>query len=292
MSLTSTIRFILDHPLNRKGRGAALGRFARWQIASRLMNRPIALPFAEDTMLLTEPGMTGATGNWYAGLHEHDDMGFVLHVLQEDWLFADIGANIGSYTVLAAGAVGAKVICFEPHPRTFRKLEANIAINHLGDRVEAHCCGLSDRLGELAFTADQDTVNHIMGPGETGPSITVPVNTLDAVLEGRIPAVIKIDVEGHERAVLDGASKTLAHPEVRAVLMETNGSGEKFGVSDDDLLAAMERYGFVPCSYDALKRKLAAVRGRSHNTIFVRDPDYVQDLASKARSYRLINATI
>jgi FkbM family methyltransferase len=41
-------------------------------------------------------------------------MAFVLHLLRPDHKFVDVGANVGSYTVLAAGAVGAEVICIEP----------------------------------------------------------------------------------------------------------------------------------------------------------------------------------
>jgi hypothetical protein len=42
------------------------------------------------------------SGNIYAGLHEFGDMAFVLHFLRAGDLFADVGANIGSYTVLAS----------------------------------------------------------------------------------------------------------------------------------------------------------------------------------------------
>lgn len=47
--------------------------------------------------------MTGATGNWYCGLQEYEDMSFVLHALRPGDLFVDVGANIGSYSILAAG---------------------------------------------------------------------------------------------------------------------------------------------------------------------------------------------
>ena len=45
-------------------------------------------------------GMTGATGNVYCGLHEFEDMALVLHALRPRDLFVDVGANVGSYTVL------------------------------------------------------------------------------------------------------------------------------------------------------------------------------------------------
>lgn len=119
-----TLKYIANHPLNQKGRLSALGRFVRWQLATRLMPFPQLVPFVDNTVLVSERGMTGSTGNWYCGLHEVADMAFVLHALRPEDLFLDVGANVGSFTVLAAGAVGAKTVAVEPIPSTFRKSEA------------------------------------------------------------------------------------------------------------------------------------------------------------------------
>ncbi len=98
------LRYVWNHPLNaRSSRVAALGRVFRWQLASRLLPGPIALPFVDDTWLFATRGMTGATGNWYCGLHEVAEMAFVLHLLRPDEHFVDVGANVGSYTILAGG---------------------------------------------------------------------------------------------------------------------------------------------------------------------------------------------
>src|SRR5438270_11919454 len=110
MELLDLIRFVWHHPLNAGNKLAALGRVVRWQVASRLLSGPITLPCVEGTSLLASRGMTGATGNWYCGLHEVRDMAFALHLLRPGDRFLDVGANVGSYTVLAAGAVGAKVV--------------------------------------------------------------------------------------------------------------------------------------------------------------------------------------
>jgi hypothetical protein len=142
VKLPQLLRFIVNHPLNRDDKVASLARFVRWQVASRIMRRPIALPFVNHTQLLVSQGMTGATGNYYCGLHEVSEMAFVLHALRADDLFVDAGANVGSYTVLAAGAVGAQVIAIEPLPATFAKLEGNIRLNDIVTRVAAYCCGL------------------------------------------------------------------------------------------------------------------------------------------------------
>ena len=55
----------------------------------------------------------GATGNLYVGLHEFEEMAFLLHFLRRGDLFADVDANVGSYTILAAVAVGTEAIAFE-----------------------------------------------------------------------------------------------------------------------------------------------------------------------------------
>ena len=223
MSLLNTISFIWKHPLNRSHQWRAVYRFLRWQIASRLMpESAFGVPFVNNTRLFMSRGMTGATGNWYCGLHELSEMGFVLHVFNEGDVFVDVGANIGSYTIIAAGAIGARVVAIEPIPATFKRLEENIDLNRLNDRVRAHCLGLSDKPGILMFTSHLDTVNHVVAKSEPGNSISIPVTTLDDLLQGTSPTIIKIDVEGHEVAVLEGSKKTLSNPALIAILLETN----------------------------------------------------------------------
>lgn len=109
-------QFMLNHPLNQGSIRSTLKRFLYWQLGSRLVMGDVLVPFVDNTLLRVRPGMTGATCNIYVGLHEFEDMAFVLHLLRSGDLFVDIGANIGSYTVLAGGAVGAKCISVEPIP--------------------------------------------------------------------------------------------------------------------------------------------------------------------------------
>ena len=292
MQLLRLFSFVWRHRLNAGGRLRALGRVLRWQVASRLLAGPIALPFVDDTRLFVNRGMTGATGNWYCGLHEVEEMGFILQFLQPDDLFMDVGANIGSYSVMVGGGVGADVVAVEPIPTTFSSLLLNVQLNGLEDRVELHCVGLSNERSELRFTPDQDTVNHVMAEDEDGPVIRIPVVSMDELLAGRVPTVIKIDVEGHEHAVLNGGQSTLSDFRVLAVVMEINGSGIRYGVSDDELLALMRGYGFDPHGYDPLARCLRDWDPSSGNAIFLRDRSAVDSRVTHARRYQLVNRTI
>ena len=233
-----------------------------------------------------------ATGNWYCGLHEHREMAFVLHVLRESDLFLDVGANVGSYTILASGAVGARSIAVEPVPATYVHLRENVSLNDLVGRVRCWQGGLGDRAGSLRFTSGLDTVNHVLAPGEEMPAVEVPVTTLDELVGDDIPTLIKIDVEGYEYAVLKGAQRTLADLRLLAVVMETNGSGERYGVSDDQLVAALRDHGFAMYNYDPFARRLSATERTDGNTIFVRDTDAVNARSIEARRFALVNGSI
>jgi FkbM family methyltransferase len=292
MDIFPLVSFVWNHPLNAGGRVAALGRVARWQVASRLLSSPVALPFVEGTSLLTSKGMKGATGNWYCGLHEVRDMSFVLHLLRPGDHFVDVGANVGSYTVLAAGAAGANVTCVEPVPGTFANLQRNIALNGLSTTVTAWQGGLSDTPGRRRFTAGLDTVNHVLADGELAAAIDVPVRTLDDLVGTNIPVLIKIDVEGYERAVIQGAGETLADPRVLAVVMEINGSGGRYGVGDEQLVGLMLALGFDAYGYDPFERRLVDAAHTDGNTVFVRDRASVEVRLRDAKRYRLINGSI
>ena len=292
MSLPDLVKFVWNHPLNSSGRIAALGRVARWQMASRLVSGPIALPFVEGTSLFASRSMTGATGNWYCGLHEGLDMAFVLHVLRRGEGFLDVGANVGSYTVLAAGGAEALVTSVEPIPRTFAHLQQNVALNGLSGTVTAWQGGLSDSVGVLRFTTNLDAVNHVLREGEREQAVEVPVRTLDDLVGLNIPTLIKIDVEGYERPVLMGATRTLADRRLLAVVMETNGSGAQYGVADDELMTIMGHNGFAPYTYDPFERRLLEPASRAGNTIFVRDTEAVAGRRRTARRYRLVNGEI
>jgi FkbM family methyltransferase len=282
-----SVRWILEHPLNRGQPVFALSRLLRWQLGSRLVPGAVAVPFVGGARLLVKRGMTGATGNVYCGLHEFEDMAFVMHVLRAGDLFVDVGANIGSYTVLAAGACGASVVAIEPIPSTFAHLLDNIHLNDFDGLVTAKNIGLGETKGMLRFSKAMDTVNHVLSDSEAASqeAVSVAVDTMDAVLAGSTPSIIKIDVEGFETPVLRGAEKTLRSDALLAVLMELNGSGGRYGFDEVELHEGMVRVGFTPCTYDPFARVLRAIEGKNAsagNTLYVRDIEAVRDRVRSA----------
>ncbi len=131
----------------------------------------------------------------------------------------DVGAHIGTYTMLAAGKVGADghVIAYEPCAETRRYLLAHLAWNQVAARVTVRevCCGAEPGTATFFFRDGAEGMNSLV-PTEGFESAPMPVVRLDDEIRelGVVPAVIKIDVEGAEFDVLKGAEGTLrsAHP--------------------------------------------------------------------------------
>jgi FkbM family methyltransferase len=291
MGFVTTYRFLASHPLTRSDKLKALRRWAGWQLASRIAGYPMAVSFVDDMRLLVSTGMTGATGNIYTGLHEFEDMAFALHFLRAGDLFVDIGANIGSYSILAAAA-GADVISFEPIPATFEVLLDNIHLNRLDRRVDARNQAVGRGPGTLKMISDQDTTNQALPHGDAYAGRTVEVEqvALDIALRRAHPRMLKIDVEGFESEVLAGGMEILAHPALQAVLLELNGSGGRYGFDEDGIAATMKAAGFVPAAYDPLQRKLRGLDQPSFsgNTLFLRSIDAAQSAVSSARRFRVL----
>ena len=293
-TLRDSLRFIFAHPLGSRSKAATFARWARWQVGSRLLPGPAVVPFVNDSVLVAEPGMGGATGNVYVGIHEFADMAFLLHHARKGELFVDIGANVGSYTVLAGAALGCRVISVEPVRATYDSLVRNIRVNGIAGLVDARNIGVGKAPGTLRFTADLDCVNHVLAEGETADAIEVPVLTIDDLIRGDVASVLKIDVEGFETPALQGATNALRDGRIRALIMETNGSGNRYGFDEDALVAQLIAFGYEPCAYDPLTRSLTHLPERGHvgNLIMVRDFADASRRVKDASAFRAVGISV
>jgi FkbM family methyltransferase len=292
-SLLVTLRAILQHPLNASNRRGALVRYVKWQIGSRLVPGAVLVPFVNETFLVASPGLTSVTQNIYTGLSDFADCALLLHLLREDSLFVDIGANVGIYTVLAAGVVGAHVVSIEPVPKTFSKLRINLRLNNIENKVSPHNIGLGCQEAILRFTSEQGSANHVIEDTSwPGPSVQVPVSTLDEVLQGSSPTLIKIDVEGWEPEVLAGAVSTLRSPSLLGLIIEMNSDDAAFSAKELAIHDCMLANGFKPHAYDPLTRSVTLLpsknlQARSGNTIYLRNLDQVSALLASAPAFEV-----
>lgn len=257
------------HPVGSRNIPGTILRFLRWQIGTRLLNYPIIVPWIGTTFLCMERGMAGATMNYYCGLHEFSEMAFLLHFLRPGDLFLDIGANIGSYSLLASGVCKARSLVLEPVPETYARLLRNIAVNGLSELVIPCRAAMGERAGIISFTADKDTMNHVAPKGYAGTSIDVPISTVDEVLKGLPESTFwKIDVEGHERQVFEGASLAMQNASLKAMLVES---------TPHCVASRFKELGFLPYQYEPFSRTLSLLTTHIGviNCLWVRDLEFV-----------------
>jgi FkbM family methyltransferase len=152
---------------------------------------------------------------------EPGETDLILAWLRPGMTFVDIGAHVGYYTLMAARRVapGGLVFAFEPSPRNYELLLANVWRNQLTN-VACFPWAVSDRNDFLdLFVNDRNTGdNRTFGEG---PRIRVRAIALDALPQIRAPIdVVKIDVQGAEEAVMAGMRGLLARSPTARVTLE------------------------------------------------------------------------
>lgn len=287
--MLNALRHIWRHPLNADAPLAGIGRFVRWQIATRLLpGAAVAVPFTDRARLLVSRGMYGATQNVYCGLNDFEDMSFILHYLQERDIFLDVGANVGAYTVLAAAAAGAQTYAFDPSPAAIDSLRANVELNRIADRVSIEPYAIGRAAGSVSVsTSGPSSMHHV---GAEGPSSLIEMRTIDSY---RLrPSIIKIDVEGYESEVLAGASETARCPELVAIITEMNEESVKYGEGIESVSSFMSQHGFTAVTYDPWQREITVKRKRSDNTLYVRDLEKIRRRVVEARPFHIFGRSI
>jgi FkbM family methyltransferase len=172
----------------------------------------------------------------------------------------DVGANCGYLTVLAAILVGptGHVVSFEPDPENVARLRANLVLNDC-ENVTVIEKAVTNHVGDVEFFINSDNSggNALWDPAQypgnekclaTPMRLTVPGTTLDAEWEQlRLPApkLIKIDTEGADLRVLEGARDLLSRQKPRFVISELHEFAlAKMGGSQESLRGFMVDLGY------------------------------------------------
>jgi FkbM family methyltransferase len=292
-----TFGFIFNHPLSSRHPFKSIFRFVLWQLESGLSpSKLFVKQFIGPVKFYARKGLAGVTGNIYAGLHEFDDIAFMLHFLRPEDIFFDVGSNVGSFTLLASGVCKASSIAIEPVRSTFDLLNKNIALNNLQDKVTTINAAAGSAAGTITFTVNEDTKNHVIidAKADISGTINVPVITIDSIFTQNPPVLMKIDVEGYETEVLKGMQNTLDLPALKAIIIELNGSGKRYGYNEDKIHDLLLSKKFRPYSYDPFKRsltQLATFEGHN-NTIYCRDEAFVPDRLQLAVGIQIMGEII
>jgi FkbM family methyltransferase len=281
--------------------GARLVR--RWRekrLLARLeRNWPGGFTLHRTGDLVFAPHPLDARGR-HALLHPPRAHPAVLAFLRPSSIAIDLGANLGEWTVPLARAVGAagRVIAIEPMPHSAAALESTLAANGLR-QAEVIRCAIGNHDGTAEFSvpvvtsARTDTGTAHIGPARAGhQALRVPLRSLDSLAgERRLDRLdlIKIDVEGHERQVLDGAASILDryHP---VLVLETGheAEGDRPVIHDQlrglgyRMLGILLDYGMATADWQAYIALKPPFRpGDAHNLLLVPEWRGVSSRASE-----------
>lgn len=182
----------------------------------------------------------------FPGHPEQDDGFFLRRYLRAGDMVIDVGANIGDVGLLASTIVGptGMVTCIEPNPKTFRYLQGNVAVNgRTNMRLFNVAMGCED--GIITFSSkiydDLDAVTL------DGSGIVVPVRRLDSLVSSAEIALLKIDTEGYEKFVVQGARGVL--PQIKCVYFEAfEEFTASFGYASNEVVALLAADGFATFS--------------------------------------------
>jgi FkbM family methyltransferase len=201
----NSVSRILNNPHINRRKGIA--RHLQWQGRKFFNLFPVEQNISQSRIVASHRhcGVSALINS--QGLYDYNNMSLIRVLLQDGGTFVDIGANIGSYTLIASESEAARVHAFEPHPATFQLLQRNVQLNQRRN-VMLHnvALGASE---ESVFLTNQggSAVNHIVsGTHDTEGAIAVPCRRLDRICQQIeiVPAIVKIDVEGFEFGVLQG----------------------------------------------------------------------------------------
>lgn len=189
------------------------------------------------------------------GSYEPELVHLLRHHLDSQRDFIDVGANIGFYSVLAAKLLpGRRVLAVEPNPEARRRLSENLVRNGVEAAVTVFAGLASDSPGEAELNliegmeeySSMGQIVHASVAGETSRRMVVQAETLDRLVDRfeLTPGLIKIDVEGAEKLVLDGAMETLKR--FRPVILAELSPAllGPMGASAGAIVAGLERLGY------------------------------------------------
>ena len=202
----------------------------RLRVAEALRHTRRRIDFAPAPLYL-EVASPGEIQRLHPCAKEPETVQWLLDHAGREFVLFDIGANVGAYSLIAAACDPlARVIAFEPGYATYPRLVDNIRVNSLADRVSALQVALGHRTAILDFgysALDAGAADHPgIGRGApqtacaTHPVLCYRLDDLVTVFDLPLPTLLKLDVDGAELSVLQGATATLRSPELRSILVE------------------------------------------------------------------------
>lgn len=226
------------HPSRRGQRVRSALVALRYLVWTGLLRRPSRVRMGDQARIIARPGEFNPL---HAVIRQPPNTEMLVwrRRLAPGDLFIDAGANIGLYTVYACER-GADVVAVEPDPDNAARIRENLALNGMTADVRAQA--LYREAGTVVFTEDLNERNHLLPDGT--PGRLVEATTLDLLIDGRT-AMVKIDVEGAEDVVLEGARQSLAERRISLIQLEWGLDEESVIQDRSPLLDLLREHGYA-----------------------------------------------
>jgi FkbM family methyltransferase len=229
MSLRLVFKSVWENPGNRHRRLRKSLAAVGWQVRKRLLGKPRLIRLVNGASFKGYPDCVISSALVYSDWPEFRELQFIRGVLKPDDIVIDVGANVGHISLLLSDIVGANnIFAFEPTPVSFRRLSENWKLNGWSaTNLFQHAVGRGAGSIQISDSVSPETKNRVSSAAK-GKSIEVSLIALDdwrARWHGRRVGLLKIDVEGYEPEVFDGAQKFLLNDRPRLVMFESLGGG-------------------------------------------------------------------
>lgn len=281
---------ILQHPENRKAPLQTLARIVWWKVNTLFFDYRVIYPLTEKYWCICPPESSYAGLVVYCHRPEPEVSAFIENFVQKGDTVVDVGANIGVISLLAASRSAKKVYAFEPDARVYSSLVENVEYNQALGTIETWPVALSNKNGRITFAPSATTeTSHIAQTAEKGKS--VPSQTLDSFFSKKRvkqAQLVKIDVEGAEMLVLQGAQRILSEQRIDCLSLELNSKNTEYGSSHEAIIELLRAHKYKVLEFsDASFRSLERLPQQTDtvNVLAVKNQKIAQKVHKAWKAY-------
>jgi FkbM family methyltransferase len=221
-----------------------------------------------------------------------DEFNLIKEISREDDIVFDIGANIGIYSIWFAKCINGKgkVYAFEPDQENFKRLNYALSINEISSVMPVNVA-LSNSTGDAKFSIGLDEQNALINEKSSLSKEfqMVSTSTIDNFCSSeQIDEInyMKIDVEGAEWFVLNGANEMLFNKRIKIIQLEINSQLLKFNINVEQLHQYMLSFGYnlyrLKSEFKLVDTEIEnLVNEESNNYYFIADMEYIKRRRNK-----------
>jgi len=258
-----SLRVLLRAPFNQEKTFFAFRRFLFWKLIRILKLKNVKYRLWENRSIYINYDSFQSMWIMYNYWVDWEEFNLLKNYLRPSDIVFDKGSNMGFYTIWMSKFISkGKIHAFEPDLVNFERLQKNIELNNLQNQVVANRAAASDQDAVLRFTCGLDGENHITD-STLQNTVSIQSRKIDSYIKHHSItssiSYMKLDVEGFEYAVLNGAAEVLRNKQIDIIQLEINKTIANSGKKIDDLLNLLKEHQYQLCSYDVKNNQLKSI---------------------------------